>query len=121
MVIAIVAVCLFLMLLLVKVVSMDPIRDQNEENRIKDQEMTKDIIQALRDTNIIRKYETVNEELLQPYARRLWKSDCPTEQIQIGLEVADVVTQHSELVEIDPVLHRRSQFTVIVNKKLTQS
>jgi hypothetical protein len=80
--------------------------------------MAGEIVQALRDTRIIREFETIDEQILQPYARRLWKTECPAEQIQIGLEVADVVSHHAEIVRIDPVLHRRSQFKVIVNRKI---
>jgi hypothetical protein len=119
MVIGFVAVFLFLVLVFLKLAYLElPPQDFEDENLIRDHEMAKEIVQALRETQIIRKYETVNEETLQPYARRLWQTECPVEQIQIGLEVADVVTQHAEIVEIDPVLHRRSQFTLIVNKKL---
>jgi|GEM_PF-5716947 len=118
MVVAIAVICLFLLVLFVLIVDVEALWGLEDENRIKDREMTEEIIQALRDTKILKKYETINEDILQPYARRLWKTDCPAEQIQIGMEVADAVTEHTEIVEIDPVLHRRSQFTLIVNKKL---
>lgn len=120
MVIAIALLCVFVILLLFKVMHVEPSGDQDAEFRIKDQETAKEIIQALRDTQIIKEFETIDDQILQPYARRLWTTECPAEQIQIGLEVADVVSRHMEFVEVDPVLHRRSQFTVIVNRKIIQ-
>lgn len=119
MTILIMAITMFLILLLVKFRDVKPAPKPDEEYRTKDREMAGEIIQALRDTRIIKEFETIDEEMLQPYARRLWETDCPAEQIQIGLEVADVVSRHAEIVRIDPVLHRRSQFTLIVNPKLT--
>lgn len=107
-----------MILLLVRVIYIKPFQNRAKECRIKDLEMAGEIVQALRDTRIIREFETIDEQILQPYARRLWKTECPAEQIQIGLEVADVVSHHAEIVRIDPVLHRRSQFKVIVNRKI---
>lgn len=119
MVVAIAVIGLFLLVFFVSHIDVEAWQGAENENRMKDREMTEEIIQALRDTRILKQYETVNEDILQPYARRLWTTDCPAEQIQIGLEVADTITEHNEFVEIDPVLHRRSQFTLIVNKKLS--
>lgn len=119
MIITLTVICVIMILLLFRVIHANPPHSQDEEYRMKDREMVREILQALRDTKIIRKFETIDDQVLQPYARRLWETECPAEQIQIGLEVADVVSQHMEIVKIDPVLHRRSKFTVIVNRKIS--